>query len=566
MPGWLAGISQVGCWAAWGAGLSRAMTMADPVCRYVLRGARCRRRGPHRCTGRVGHVVAFFGEILTHTKGAFARQPFIPRPGKGIGCWPHCLAMSFTTPSVAGMCRKYRVLYLYLPRKNGKSELLAGIVLYLLCADGEVGVEIHGLALDQEQAGLVYRVARQMVRNSAELTDRLTVVRSSGRIVDESTGSLYAIVAGDAPGSLGFDPSGAYIDELLTQPSRELYYAIRTSFGSRAEPLLLLATTAENDPAGFAASEREWSTRVLDDPSLDPERLVVMFTAPDGADWTQQATWRAANPALGDFLEVRVLASECRQAQGNPAAERSFRQYRLNQPANKVGRAIDLATWDASAGPLSVPQMAAELARQPCWAGLDLASTSDLAAYALNFPQADGSQAILWRHFAPSSALRELSRRTGGKADAWVAAGLLTLTPGNVIDYGAITKALGDDRELYDIREVAFDRWGATQLSSQLLDEGWPLIQMGQGYASMAAPTSELLRLIKAGLYHHGGNPVARWEAGNCVTRADPAGNLKLDKQRSADKIDGLVAGVMALDRAQRAALMPADDYVAAGW
>ena len=536
-----------------------------PVCRFEFDGRRCRRRGPHRCAGRVGHVCAFFGELLTHTKGQWARQPFVPARWQRERVLAPLFGEVIWDAKRGRYVRRYRTLYLFIGRKNGKTELTAGIVLYLLVGDGEIGAEIYGLALDTAQAGLVYRVARQMVRNSSALADRLTVVASAGRIVDEQTGSVYAVTAGDALGALGFDPSGAYIDELLTQPSRDLYDAVRTSFGSRAQPLLILATTAENDPAGFAASEREWSERVLADPSLDPDRLVVMFAADDDADWTSPRTWAQANPALGDFLEVRTLAAECRVAQGNPAAERSFRQYRLNQPVSKVGRAIDLQVWDASAGPVDYAQIARDRERAPCWAGLDLASTADLAAYALDFPDGDGGHDVLWRHFAPASALREISRRTGGAADVWVASGALTLTEGNVIDYGAIVAAMNADRERFDIREVGFDRWGATMLAAALLDDGWPLIQVGQGFATMAAPTAELLRLIKAGRFRHGGNPVARWEAGNAVTRTDPAGNLKLDKARSADKIDGLVAAAMALDRALRWEA-PAEEYATAGW
>lgn len=542
------------------------MAEQPPVCGYLFDGRSCRKRGDHRCTGRVGHVLAFFGELLTHTKGRYARRPFNPSRWQRTRVLAPLFGEVVYDRAQGRYVRRYRVLYLFLPRKNGKSELLAGVVLYLLAADGEVGAEIYGLALDQDQAGIVYRVARQMVRNSAALSERLTVIPSARRIVDEATGSLYTVTAGDAPGALGFDPSGAYIDELLTQPSRELYDAIRTSFGARSQPILMMATTAENDPAGFAAGEREWSERVLADPALDPERLVVMYSAPADMDWTKPATWKHANPALGDFLELRSLAAECRTALGNPAAERAFRQFRLNQPGNKVGRAIDLGAWDATAGPVPAAKLPETLARQPCYAGLDLASTSDLAAYCLDFPDGSGGHDLLWRHFAPASALRDLSRRTGGQADTWVARGLLTLTEGNVIDYDAIVVAMNDDRELYDIREVAFDRWGATQLATQLIDDGWPLVQMGQGYASMAAPTAELLRLINGSLYRHGGNPVARWEAGNAVTRADPAGNLKLDKQRSADKIDGLVAAVMALDRAERWTAPTGDDYAAAGF
>ena len=357
---------------------------------------------------------------------------------------------------------------------------------------------------------------------------------------------------------LGVGPHAAYIDELLTQPSRDLYDALRTGFGTRAQPLMMLVTTADNDPSGFAASERSWSERVAEEPELDHARLVVLHAAPTEADWTQEATWRMANPGLGEYLDPRILRAECVKAVANPAAERAFRQYRLNQQSQQAGRALDLATWDACA------PVAGELAGRTCYAGLDLASTIDLASYCLDFPDGDGGHDVLWRVFAPASAIPGLDRRTGGKATAWAEAGLLTTTPGDVIDYEAIKAALREDAEAYDLREVAFDRWGATQLSTELLDEGFPLLQTGQGFATMSGPTKEFLRLVASGRYRHGGNPVARWQAGNLIVRTDPAGNLKPDKARSADKIDSIVAGIMALDRAIRHEA--AADYAAAGF
>ena len=325
---------------------------------------------------------------------------------------------------------------------------------------------------------------------------------------------------------------------------------------------MILVTTADNDPAGFAATERAWSERVLEDPQLDPSRLVVIHAAPADADWTKEATWKLANPALGDYLDPRILRDECTKAIANPAAERAFRQYRLNQQSQQAGRAIDLAAWDRAA---PQPQLAQLRARE-CYGGLDLASTIDLAAYALDFPDGNGGHDVLWRAFAPRSALPQLDRRTGGRASVWAGDGLLTVTDGDVIDYEMIKAALREDAERFDLREIAFDRWGATQLSTELLDEGFPLIQAGQGYASMSGPTKELLRLIANGSYRHGGNPVARWNAGNLVTRPDPAGNVKPDKARSAEKIDLIVAGIMALDRAIRHAQPQRDDYAAAGF
>jgi phage terminase large subunit-like protein len=300
---------------------------------------------------------------------------------------------------------------------------------------------------------------------------------------------------------------------------------------------------------------------VIEDPELDHARLVVLFAAPKDADWTDEATWKMANPALGDYLDPRILRAECKKAVNNPAEERAFKQYRLNQQSTQLGRAVDLAVWDAAPAPAPI----LELAGQTCYAGLDLASTIDLASYVLDFPAGDGSHDALFRVFCPESAITGLDRRTAGKFSTWVAAGLVTVTEGNVIDYEAIKVALRADAEVYDLQEVAFDRWGATQLSTDLIDEGFPLIQTGQGFASMSGPTKEFLRLVASGAYRHGANPVARWQAGNMITRTDPAGNLKPDKAKSADKIDSIVAAIMALDRAIRHADAE-DDYAAAGF
>lgn len=510
-------------------------------------------------------MVAFFSEILTHTKGDWARQPFIPSPWQRERVLAPLIGEVVYDEMRGRYVRRYRILYLNVARKNGKTELLAGLVLYLLVADGEAAAEIYGLAMDSGQAGLVYRVAARMATNSPVLRRRLLVIRGAERIVDESTASFYAVAAGDAEGNLGEEPSGAVIDELLTQRGRDLFDAMKTSMGTRAQPLLLLATTAESDPAGFAASEREWSERIMEDPDLEPERLVVFFRADDDADWTLPATWKQANPAMGDFLDERVLAAECRTAQRNPAAERSFRQFRLNQPVSKVGRAISIPVWDESAGRVPAADLPRVLAGAECFAGLDLAATQDLAAYALVFPAGDGAYDVLWRHFCPAARLADLSRRTGGQAELWVARGELVLTDSPVTDYETIRASLNADRLVYQIAEVAFDPWNAVQLAVELGDDGWVMVPFAQSARNMSASSAELLRLVAAGALRHGGSGIARWQAGNAVTRTDGAGNVKFDRQRSAEKIDGIVAAVMGLDRALRRSAR-ADDYAAAGF
>lgn len=520
----------------------------DPVCGFTFDGKACRRKGDHRCAPRVAHVLAFFAELLVHTKGRFARRPFVP------ATWQqkHIIAPLFGeviwSEFYGRYVRRYRTLYLLVPRKNGKSTLLAGICLYLICADDEEGAEVYGLALDRDQAGFVFSTAVRMVQLSPALAARLHVMPSRQRIVHQASASAFAVMSGDEEGALGSTPHGAYIDELLTQPDRGLYDALRTGMGTRAQPLLMLATTAESDPNGFAAAERQWSEQVASNPDLDPSRLVVMFAAAANADWTKPATWRQANPALGDFLDPKVLGDEFQRAHANPAEERAFRQFRLNQPVRAVGRAIELHAWDAGSEPIDEQA----LVGRSCFAGLDLASSQDLAAVAYAFRGDDDTLTVLWRHFAPEARLDDLDRRTAGNASVWVNSGWLTITPGNVIDYKAILAALAVDGARFDITEVAYDRWGMTQLAQDLVEAGLDLVQFGQGFASMSSPTRELLRKIAAGSLRHGGNPVARWEASNLVTRTDPAGNLKPDKDRSADKIDGIVAAIMALDRALR--------------
>ena len=238
----------------------------------------------------------------------------------------------------------------------------------------------------------------------------------------------------------------------------------------------------------------------------------------------------------------------------------------MNQPQSAVGRAIALSVWEASAGPVDCAQLVERCAAREAYVGLDLATTQDLAAYALIFPSDDEkTYDIVWRHFAPARQLSELNRRTGAQAALWVEQGLLTLTDSAATDFRAIAAALEADRGRYRITEVAFDPWNAVQLASELSDSGWPMVPMAQSARSLSAATSELLRLVAEGDFHHGGSPIMRWQAGNAVTRTDAVGNVKLDKQRSMEKIDGLVAAVMGLDRAMRHSTA-APDYAAAGF
>lgn len=483
-----------------------------------------------------------------HTKGLYARTPFL------LSDWQRdeILVPVFGTVEwseyMHRWIRQYRIAWLEMARKNGKSELLAGIALVLLAADDEEGAEVYSCARDRDQARAVYDPAERMVTLSPYLSKRFKCYKQTKRIVDERTGSFYEVIAADAAGNLGKNPHGILFDEVLTQPNAELWNALRTAMGTRAQPLLVAATTAGNDPSGFCAAEHAYSESVLHSPKLDRRRFVFMRNTPRDADWLDERHWYSANPALGQFLDIEALRDEAREAQLAPRKQNSFRQFRLNQWVQQATRWLDLDTWDSTAG-IVVHE---RLAGRHCFAGLDLASTTDIAALCYDFPGEDGIHEALWRFWLPEERLPDLISRTGGQAATWERQGFLELTPGNVIDYNYIRTALIEDANRYDIREIAYDRWGMAQLQSELVEEGFTIVPFGQGFRDMSAPTKEWERLLLAGLYRHGGNPVMRWMADNIVVRTDPAGNLKIDKQRSHEKVDGAVAAVMALDRAQR--------------
>jgi phage terminase large subunit-like protein len=389
-----------------------------------------------------------------------------------------------------------------------------------------------------------------MVQLSPVLSKRLKIMKQTKTIVDEQTGSYYTAVCAEADSNLGHNPSGVILDEVLTQPNSDLWDAMRTAMGTRTQPLMVAATTAGNNPASFCAAEHAYCERVLADPSIDPSRFVYLRNTPKEADWEDESNWYFANPALGSFLSIEDLRVEAREAKLAPAKQNAFRQYRLNQWVQQASRWIDLGAWDASAGDVN----ADDLKGRDCWAGLDLASTTDIASLCLAFPDSDGVFKLLWRYWIPEDQVRNLDERTAGAASVWVRDGWLIATPGNVIDYKNILHEIDELAQRYTIREIAYDRWGMTQMSQDLTEARMTVVPFGQGFASMSPPAKELERLVLEGKLHHGGNPVTRWMADNVVVRSDPAGNIKPDKEKSHEKIDGIVAACMALDRATRMA------------
>jgi phage terminase large subunit-like protein len=514
---------------------------------------RCYRVGPHLCVPRVVPVVSFFERILVHTKGRWARSPFILSPWQRDQIIRPLFGEVEFDEDYGRWIRRYRIAWLELARKNGKSELLAGIALVLLVADDEEGAEVYSAAADMGQARKVYDVAERMVELSPALSRRIQSYKQALRLVDSRTASYYEVIASDALSNLGHNPHGVIIDEVISQPDARLWEVLRTGMGTREQPMMLGATTAGNDASSFAYAEHAYSERVARDPALDPRRFVFMRNTTSTTDPFDEAQWAYANPALGDFLSINALRDEAREARNDPVKLTSFLQYRLNMWVQAATRWMPLHLWDACAGPPGTAAQLDERARgQRCFGGLDLSSKYDLTALCWLFP--DLGNLALWRFWLPEEQVPVLDRLTGGLVSPWVEQGWIRTTPGATIDYDALYLQVDADRLRYRVVDLNYDPNMAAPVIRELEGRGLVSVQVQQGFA-MSEPMKELMRLVQSCGLVTGGNPVARWNAECVEVKQDDRERIYYVKPRRGavgKRIDGIAALVMAVDGVMR--------------
>lgn len=485
-------------------------------------------------------ACAFFANFLVHSKGEHAGKPF------ELSDWQRdrIIRPLFGWKRKKDGLRRYRKLYLEVPRKNGKSTLAAGLALFLLLADKEPGAEVYGAAADKDQAKLVFTEARRMAESSADLSEVVECYRDT--IVVPSTNSKYQALSSDVPTKHGLNPSAVIFDELHVQPNRDLYEVLTTAMGSRRQPLLVMITTAGHDRHSLCWEMHEYAQKVLAGVVPDEEFLAVIYAADEKDDWTDPAVWAKANPGFGVSVKPDYMASACREAKELPRAENAFRQLHLDQWTEQAVRWLPMAKWDECKTPLP------DLAGRRCFAGLDLSSNTDLTALVLLFPPAEADEPwwILPHFWVPAENARGRERRDRVPYTVWAREGHLLTTEGDVVDYDAIDLKLTELAGVYQISEVAFDPWGSTALVTRLQGEGFNVVAFRQGFASMSPAAKELEKLLLEGRLAHGGHPVLRWCASNVAVETDPAGNIKPSKKKSTERIDGIVALVMAVGRA----------------
>ena len=492
----------------------------------------------HYDKAKADRAVKFI-ENLCHTKGKWAGKRFWLLP------WQEQLIRDIFGIVKPDGYRQFRTAFVEICKKVGKSELAAAVALYLL-----------------QQASIVFDVARQMVEMSPALLKRSKLMTATKRIVNYGNSGYYQVLSAEVGGKHGFSVSGLVFDEIHTQPNRQLYDVLtKGSSDARQNPLHFIITTAGTDRHSIAYELHTKAVDILEGRRVDPTFYPVVYGLKDDEDWEDEANWYKVNPSLGYTVDIERLRDAYREAKQNPADEVTFKWLRLNMWVSSTVAWIPDAIFMKGNEEIDL----AALEGRDCYGGLDLSSTGDITALVLMFPPRDEDEKYILLPFfwVPEETIPQRVKAASVPYDIWEKQGYLLSTEGNVIHYDFIEKFINDLAEKYHIVEIAVDRWNATQMIQNLEGDGFTMVPFGQGFASMSGPTKDFYRLLMEGqIIHgrllmegqiiHGGHPVLRWMAGNVVVDTDPAGNIKVTKAKSKEKIDGIVAAIMALDRCIR--------------
>ena len=498
----------------------------------------------HYDKAKADRAVKFI-ENLCHTKGKWAGKRFWLLP------WQEQLIRDIFGIVKPDGYRQFRTAFVEICKKVGKSELAAAVALYLLYADNEPSAEVYGAAADRQQASIVFDVAKQMVEMSPALLKRSKLMTATKRIVNYGNSGYYQVLSAEVGGKHGFSVSGLVFDEIHTQPNRQLYDVLtKGSSDARQNPLHFIITTAGTDRHSIAYELHTKAVDILEGRRVDPTFYPVVYGLKDDEDWEDEANWYKVNPSLGYTVDIERLRDAYREAKQNPADEVTFKWLRLNMWVSSTVAWIPDAIFMKGNEEIDL----AALEGRDCYGGLDLSSTGDITALVLVFPPRDEDEKYILLPFfwVPEETIPQRVKAASVPYDIWERQGYLLSTEGNVIHYDFIEKFINDLAEKYHIVEIAVDRWNATQMIQNLEGDGFTMIPFGQGSASMSGPTKDFYRLLMEGKIIHGGHPVLRWMAGNVVVDTDPAGNIKVTKAKSKEKIDGIVAAIMALDRCIR--------------
>lgn len=480
-------------------------------------------------------IKRFFAEFLRHGKGTHAGEPFV------LLKWQQDIIDSlYGEYRVQDDLRRYRNGLILIPRKNGKTTLCAGLCLYELLF-GDVGGEIYAVANSRDQARIIFQIAVDMVASSPVLKKRITIHKNA--LYNPKLRSVFRVLSRDANTALGLNASFVIFDELLAAPDDTLYNSMVTSLGARKQPLMLSISTAGFSKASFLYQLVEHGERINSGVVKDDTFFAKLYGLTDEQDWTKEETWYACNPSLGHTIGIEFFRSEFNRAKEFPRFEMAFKTLYLNAWLDSDKGWIGDTQWQECGADVKIEDFKGET----CYAGLDLSSTTDLTALALCFYR--NEKYYLFVHcFCPEDGIKVRSRRDKVPYELWEKDGYLTATPGNATDYDYVLSFLKKLSNDYNVSAVLIDRWNSSYLSTKLMEEGFTVLAFGQGFASMASPVRAMERLVLSKGLQHDNNPVVRWAMSNVILKVDAAGNAKADKAKSRERIDPIVASLMALE------------------
>ena len=497
--------------------------------------------------GKAADVVEFCG-FLHHYKGAFSGQVFEPLEWQVF-----ILGSLFGWVEKKTGLRRFRSAYVEVPRKNGKTFMAAAVALYLLVADGEPGAEIYSVATKKDQAKLVWNDCLKMVKKSASLRkhldDRYVTIHF------DKADSFFMPLGSDSTTLDGLNPHGSVKDELHEWPSRGLWDVIDDAYGSREQPLDFSITTAGYNITGICYEIRTHCENILKQEGYDDERQFCYIASVDEEDiekinkdfsaLNDRRLWEKANPCLGVSKRAEYLEDQVAKALKMPGKENAVKNKQFNIWTSAEKKWMDMPAWRKCGGEIDEDS----LLGAACFPGMDLATTTDLAAVVYIFPPGPYDEWVI----LPKFYLPEESPHSGRSSKIkdvllfWARADLITLTPDDVIDYDFIERDIGEAGEKFDVRSIGYDPWNATSIVSNLVGSGFDMVKMRQGFGTMSSPMKELEKLTRKGKIRHGGNPVLEWMMGNTVAREDANENKAPDKSKSSEKIDGTTATIIGL-------------------
>ena len=489
-------------------------------------------------------AVDFFPLFLRHYQGKWSGESYV------LADWQTSVVANLFGWMRPDGTRRYRTALVEVPRKSGKSHLCAGLALYSLLFDSEPGAEVYCAAADREQASIVFGIAKRFVEADEFLRSRCRIYRTA--ITVEETASTMKPLSSDSRTAHGLNASTVVADELhvWTKPdARDLWEALVTSQGARRQPLAIAITTAGTAEPSIWRDIHQYAQQVREGVIEDESFLPAIWAAERDEAWDDPEVWRRVNPGLGVTIDEEFYERECARAKALPSYANAFRRLYLNQPTESLERWLSMDAYDECEDRMTDK----ELEGRACYAGLDLSSTLDLTALVLVFPRSEEEGRgydVLPYFFIPGDNIERRKRDDGVPYDVWRDQGHLIATPGDVVDYAYVLETVREVAERHDIREVAIDRWNATQMAVWLEQDGMDVSYFGQGYRSMSAPSKELEAMVMGRRLRHGGHPVLRWNASVCAHEGDAAGNIKPSKKRSGERIDGIVATIMGIGRA----------------